>query len=39
MLITRDPLSQAVHHSKLDVAALFMKRFPSFSLMRLTRPK
>jgi len=39
MLITRDPLSQAVHHSKLDVAALFMKRFPSFALMRLTRPK
>ena len=39
MLITRDPLSQAVHHSKLDVAALFMKRFPSFALMRLTRPR
>lgn len=39
MLITRDPLSQSVHHSKLDVAALFMKRFPSFALMRLTRPR
>ncbi len=39
MLITRDPLSQSVHHSKMDVVALFMKRFPSFALMRLTRPK
>jgi hypothetical protein len=39
MLITRDPLSQSVHHSKLDVAALFVKRFPSFALMRLTRSK
>ena len=39
MLITRDPLSQSVHHSKMDVAALFMKRFPSFALMRLTRPR
>jgi hypothetical protein len=39
ILITRDPLSQAVHHSKLDVAALFVKRFPSFALMRLTRPR
>jgi len=37
MLINRDPLSQAVHHSKLDVAALFLKRFPAFALMRLTR--
>ena len=39
MLMTRDPLSQNVHHSKLDVAALFVKRFPSFALMRLKRPK
>ncbi len=39
MLITRDPLSQPVHHSKLDVAALFVKRFPSFALMRMTRPR
>jgi squalene synthase HpnC len=37
MLINRDPLSQAVHHSKMDVAALFLKRFPAFALMRLTR--
>jgi squalene synthase HpnC len=39
MLMNRDPLSQAVHHSKMDVAALFMKRFPAFALMRLRRPK
>jgi len=39
MLINRDPLSQSVHHSKMDVAALFMKRFPAFALMRLTRPR
>ena len=39
MLIHRDPLSQPVHHSKLDVAALFLKRFPSFALMRLKRPR
>ena len=39
MLINRDPLSQAVHHSKLDVAALFLKRFPAFALMRLTRQR
>ena len=25
----RDPLSQNVHHSKMNVAALFLKRFPS----------
>jgi len=35
-LLTRDPLSQDVHHSKGDVVALFLKRFPSFALMRLT---
>jgi hydroxysqualene synthase len=39
MLIHRDPLSQPVHHSKLDMAALFVKRFPSFALMRLKRPR
>ena len=39
MLINRDPLSEAVHHSKMDVAALFMKRFPAFALMRLRRSK
>jgi hypothetical protein len=39
MLMNRDPLSQAVHHSKTDVLALFLKRFPAFALMRLMRPK
>ena len=39
LLMNRDPLSQAVHHSKMDVAGLFLKRFPSFALMRLTRSK
>jgi len=39
MLIKRDPLSQPVHHSKMDVAALFVKRFPAFALMRLMRPR
>jgi squalene synthase HpnC len=39
LLMNRDPLSQAVHHSKMDVAALFLKRFPAFALMRLTRPR
>jgi hypothetical protein len=39
MLMTRDPLSQPVHHSKMNVAALFLKRFPAFALMRLTRSK
>ncbi len=39
MLMKRDPLSQRVHHSKMDVAALFLKRFPAFAFMRLTRPK
>ncbi|HEX4635521.1 MAG TPA: squalene synthase HpnC [Rhizomicrobium sp.] len=39
LLMNRDPLSQAVHHSKMDVAALFLKRFPAFALMRLTRSK
>jgi squalene synthase HpnC len=39
LLMNRDPLSQPVHHSRMDVAALFLKRFPSFALMRLRRPK
>ncbi len=39
MLMNRDPLSQIVHHSKMDVAALFLKRFPSFAMMRLTRSR
>ena len=39
LLTNRDPLSQPVHHSKMDVAGLFLKRFPSFALMRLTRPR
>ena len=39
LLINRDPLSQSVHHSKMDVAALFVKRFPAFALMRLRRPR
>ncbi len=39
MLMNRDPLSEAVHHSKMDVAALFLKRFPAFALMRLTRQR
>ena len=38
-LMSRDPLSKPVHHSKMDVAALFLKRFPSCALMRLRRPK
>jgi squalene synthase HpnC len=37
LLMNRDPLSQPVHHSKMDVAALFLKRFPAFALMRLMR--
>src|SRR5471032_2969051 len=37
LLMNRDPLSETVHHSKMDVAALFLKRFPTFALMRLTR--
>ena len=35
MLISRDPLSERVHHSKMDVAALFVKRLPVFALLRL----
>ena len=37
LLMKRDPLSQPVHHSKRNVAALFLKRFPAFALMRLRR--
>ena len=39
LLINRDPLSQSVHHSKMDVAALFVKRFPAFALMRMRRQR
>jgi squalene synthase HpnC len=39
LLMNRDPLSQPVHHSKMDVAGLFLKRLPSFALMRLTRSR
>jgi squalene synthase HpnC len=40
-LTRRDPLSEKVHHSKADVAALFVKRLPAFALHRLTsgRPR
>ena len=37
LLMTRDPLSQPVHHSKSDALGLFLKRLPGFLLMRLTR--
>lgn len=37
LLMTRDPLSQPVHHSKSDVLGLFLKRLPGFAFMRLTR--
>ncbi len=39
LLMTRDPLSQSVHHSKLNVATLFLKRLPAFALMRLRRSR
>ena len=35
-LTRRDPLSQNVHHSKMNVAALFLTRLPVFALKRLT---
>jgi squalene synthase HpnC len=35
LLMTRDPLSQPVHHSKFDAARLFLRRLPAFALMRL----
>ncbi len=31
MLSRRDPLSENVHHSKTDIAALFVKRLPGFA--------
>lgn len=39
LLMTRDPLSQSVHHSKRNVAMLFLKRLPAFALMRLRRSR
>ena len=39
MLKSRDPLSENVHHSKMDVVALFMKRLPGFALSRMMRRK
>jgi squalene synthase HpnC len=36
-LTRRDPLSEKVHHSKMNVAALFLKRLPVFAFRRLTR--
>ena len=36
-LCRRDPLSEKVHHSKLDVTALFVKRFPAFVFGRLRK--
>lgn len=39
LLMTRDPLSQSVHHSKWNVATLFLKRLPAFALMRLRRSR
>jgi len=35
MLMRRDPLSQRVHHSKFDVARLFLARLPGFAVSRL----
>ena len=36
-LMRRDPLSEKVHHSKMNVAALFLTRLPVFAFRRLTR--
>jgi len=36
-LMRRDPLSRKVHHSKMNVAALFLTRLPVFAFRRLTR--
>ncbi len=36
-LMRRDPLSQTVHHSKLDVARLFLGRLPGFAIGRVFR--
>jgi squalene synthase HpnC len=35
-LMRRDPLSEKVHHSRMNVAALFLKRLPVFAFRRLT---
>jgi len=35
MLASRDPLSEIVHHSKWDVARMFVKRLPGFLFTRL----
>jgi hydroxysqualene synthase len=35
LLAERDPLSEKVHHSKTDIAALFVKRLPGFALSRM----
>ena len=35
-LMRRDPLSEKVHHSKMNVAALFLKNLPVFAFRRLT---
>jgi squalene synthase HpnC len=35
LLMTRDPLSQPVHHSKSAAARLFLARLPGFAAMRL----
>ena len=37
LLTRRDPLSENVHHSKTDIAALFVKRLPGFALSRMMR--
>ncbi|MBV9551089.1 MAG: squalene synthase HpnC [Alphaproteobacteria bacterium] len=37
-LMRRDPLSDKVHHSKFDVARLFLGRLPAFVLGRMRRP-
>ena len=36
-LTRRDPLSQNVHHSKMNFAALFLMRLPVFALKRMMR--
>jgi squalene synthase HpnC len=36
-LMRRDPLSQPVHHSKFDVARLFLGRLPAFAFNRVVR--
>jgi squalene synthase HpnC len=37
-LTRRDPLSQKMHHSRMAVAALFLKRLPVFAFRRLIAP-